>query len=99
MPRFHNVVRTGDGAALPFYFSSNYEINFANTMLAEGFDRFDPTANLGFDGKLGTGGLNRARCTMTLVLVIWLVGGLILNLLCWCLLVFAARGLLFTAHG
>ena len=42
--RLHKVVRTGDGAALPFSFSSNYEINFADTLLAEGFGHLEPSA-------------------------------------------------------
>ena len=35
-------MRTGDGAALPF-FSSNYEINFADSQLAEGFRLAQPS--------------------------------------------------------
>ena len=86
-PRLLKLVRTG---TVPRYLFLSHGINCGNIILAVGFDRLD---------KLGTGGLNQARGTTALALVVWPVGGLILNLLCWCLLVFAARGLLFTAHG
>ena len=49
-----------DGAALPFSFASNDEINFADIVLAEGFDHLD---------KLGTGRLNRARRTTACCIV------------------------------
>ena len=54
----NDVVRTGDGAALPFSFAWNYVINFVNTLLVEGFGHLDPAASSGLDSRLGTCRLN-----------------------------------------